>query len=220
MLLLAIDSSQASGSFTLARLRGPNAEIIATVGVQGGTFSAQLIPQIGSALAEHGFSKSDISALAACTGPGSFTGLRIGLAAVKALAEVWAVPVIAISSLELLARDASGTGTIVAVLDARRQEFFIGQLVNGVFDRESLLTEPELALYLAASKPACLVTSEERVIRLATAAGIPTMRREPPSSLQLARVAAQKLVAGETISAAELDANYLRRDENLFFTRR
>src|SRR4051812_10895325 len=116
MILLAIDSSQQSGSFTLARLQGADVEILETVSVHGGTFSAQLVPVIAHALTRLGIDKRKIGALAACVGPGSFTGLRIGLAAVKAFAEVMKLPIVAVSALELLAREADCEGLIFSAL--------------------------------------------------------------------------------------------------------
>ena len=93
MLLLAIDTSGKYGSLALARAGEPTAdggdfEVIEIAPLAGGTFSAQLIPQIAELLSRNGFDKSAIGAFVVASGPGSFTGLRIGLAAVKALAEV------------------------------------------------------------------------------------------------------------------------------------
>src|SRR2546423_8143425 len=100
MLILAIDTSGKSGSVALARGDAQKFELIATSPVEGGTFSAQLIPQIARLLSENNLKKSDIDAFAAATGPGSFTGLRIGLTAVKGLAEILHKPIAAAFVLE------------------------------------------------------------------------------------------------------------------------
>ena len=86
MLLLAADTSGKHGSIALAHCTPEaHASVIEVVPLDGGTFSAQLVPQISALLAKHGFSKRDIGGFAVVSGPGSFTGLRIGLAAIKAL---------------------------------------------------------------------------------------------------------------------------------------
>ena len=107
MLLLAIDTSGKQGSIALARAGEPTAEgdfeVIEIAPLVGGTFSAQLIPQIAELLSRNGFMKNAIGAFAVVSGPGSFTGLRIGLAAVKALAEVLGKPIAAVSLLEVCA---------------------------------------------------------------------------------------------------------------------
>ena len=106
MLLLAIDTSGKQSSIALARAgeRSANVnevELIEVAPLVGGTFSAQLVPQISQLLCKHGFGTHDIGAFAVASGPGSFTGLRIGLAAVKALAEVSGKPITAVSLLEV-----------------------------------------------------------------------------------------------------------------------
>src|SRR5208282_3822508 len=108
MLLLAIDTSGKQGSIALALAGdrsgdGEDVEVIEIAPLAGGTFSAQLIPQVAELLSSNGFTKDAIGALAVVSGPGSFTGLRIGLAAAKALAEAFGKPIAALSLLEVCA---------------------------------------------------------------------------------------------------------------------
>ena len=78
MLLLAVDTSGKQGSIALARCGpGDACEVIETVPLTGGTFSAALVPEIAALLGQHGLSKTDIGAFVIVSGPGSFTGLRI-----------------------------------------------------------------------------------------------------------------------------------------------
>ena len=125
MLLLSIDTSGKQGSIALARAGEQSddrdhIEVIEIAALTGGTFSAQLVPQIGSLLSGNGFTKYDLGALAVASGPGSFTGLRIGLAAVKALAEVLSKPIAAVSLLEVCAFTSAAQGKVIAALDAGR----------------------------------------------------------------------------------------------------
>src|ERR1700761_7672072 len=105
MLLLVTDTSGKNGCVALARTAGDSdkVEVIESVPLAGGNFSAQLVPQISALLDKHGLSKSEIGAFVVVSGPGSFTGLRVGLAAVKALAEVLAKPIVPVSLLEVMA---------------------------------------------------------------------------------------------------------------------
>src|SRR5215469_3151277 len=103
MLIFAIDTSGRQGSIALARGNERDFELIESVGIQGGTFSAELVPQAAELLQRHQFAKEQVEALAAASGPGSFTGLRVGLAAIKALAEVLERPIAAVSVLEAIA---------------------------------------------------------------------------------------------------------------------
>ena len=104
MLLLVTDTSGRNGSVALARdVPGGEVEVIESVPLEGGTFSAQLVPQISSLLTKHHFAKGDIDAFVVVSGPGSFTGLRVGLAAIKALAEILAKPIVPVSLLEVVA---------------------------------------------------------------------------------------------------------------------
>src|SRR5712672_18670 len=130
MLLLATDTSSKNGSVALARVTPglSDVEIVEVVPLAGGAFSAQLVPQIAALLEKHGYRKTDLAALAVVSGPGSFTGLRVGLAAIKALAEALQKPIAAISLLEAVAWKARGVahGRVLAALDAGRGDAYVG----------------------------------------------------------------------------------------------
>src|ERR1700686_1274950 len=128
MLLLAVDTSGKQGSIALAQC-GPDdaCEVIEVAPLSGGTFSAELVPQIAALLDKHEFSKADIGAFAVVSGPGSFTGLRIGLAVIKALAEALAKPIAAVSLLEALASAGHSRGKVLAAVDGGRNEVFLGE---------------------------------------------------------------------------------------------
>src|SRR6202035_1903333 len=126
MLLLAVDTSGKQGSIALAQCGPKDAcEVIEVVVLTGGTFSAELVPQIAALLEKNKFSKADIGGFAVVSGPGSFTGLRIGLAVVKALADVLARPIAAVSMLEAVASEADSHGRVIAALDGGRNEVFL-----------------------------------------------------------------------------------------------
>src|SRR5437868_9848643 len=127
MLILGIDTSGKQGSVALARCSTDLCEIIEIVELTGGAFSAQLVPRIAALLSGHALRPKNIDAFAVASGPGSFTGLRVGLAAVKALAEVLRVPIAAVSVLETLAVISGAKGRVLAVLDAGRNEVYVGE---------------------------------------------------------------------------------------------
>src|ERR1700687_2436515 len=128
MLVLAIDTSGRLGSIALARgHEDGSCDVIEVVPLAGGTFSAQLVPQVAAFLSKHGFTKHDIDAFAVASGPGSFTGLRVGLAAIKALAEILAKPIAAVSLLEVCVFASSVQGKVMAALDTGRGDVYVGE---------------------------------------------------------------------------------------------
>jgi tRNA threonylcarbamoyladenosine biosynthesis protein TsaB len=222
MLVLSIDTSHKNGSVSLARGDKDEFKLIATALVDGGTFSAQLVPVISKLLSDHGFTKRDLQGIAAAVGPGSFTGLRIGLSAVKGLAEVLNIPIAAVSVLEAVADSAaSDSDHILAAMDAGRSELYVGDyrktgvVLNKV--SEFLCTQGEFAAELRSRNPKPLViTPEQMVADLAQAESVPCELIAQPGSEIIARLGLAKLASGQTISVDELDANYVRRDESLF----
>jgi tRNA threonylcarbamoyladenosine biosynthesis protein TsaB len=218
MLLLATDTSGKHGSIALAHC-GPETacNVIEVVPLDGGMFSAQLVPQVAALLAKHGLSKQDIDGFAVVSGPGSFTGLRIGLAAIKALAEVLAKPVAAVSLLEAMVLSGRSRGKVIAALDAGRGDVYAGEYkVNGNGAHlvgERLLTRAELMQSAVAS---IIVTTDHTLAEAARDAALQVEEIELPRSDAIARLGWQKIRAGKTVLPAELDANYIRRSSEIF----
>jgi len=219
MLLLAIDTSGKQGSIALARAGEPTAdggdfEVVEIASLVGGTFSAQLIPQISDLLSSNGFMKTAIGAFAVASGPGSFTGLRIGLAAVKALAEVLGKPIAAVSLLEVCVFTSGAQGKVTAVLDAGRAEVYVGEYevpaTAGAVSREHKLTRSE---FLAQAKGWTVVTPDSGLAEAAGAAGLSVSTLEPISAADVARLGWRKIQSGETVGPEQLEANYIRRTD-------
>ena len=94
------------------------------------THSEKLMPLVQKLFETTGYTLDDIDLIACDIGPGSFTGIRIGVATVKALAEVKNIPVVGISSLEGLAYNVSGFDYICSILDARNNQVYMA-----IFDK-------------------------------------------------------------------------------------
>jgi tRNA threonylcarbamoyladenosine biosynthesis protein TsaB len=218
MLILSADTSGRQGSIALARgelSADRNAvEVIEVVSLEGGNFSAQMVPQIAALLVRHGFGKNDIGGFAVASGPGSFTGLRVGQAAIKGLAEVLGKPIAAMSLLEALALTSATQGGIFAALDAGRGEVYAGEYeVTGELAkllREELLSREE---FLVKARNATVVTSDEKIAETAKATGVTVSVIRAIDAGTIARLGWRKLHAGETVSPERLEANYIRRTD-------
>ena len=129
-MLLAIDTSSLVLSCALAE----KDRLVAEWTVQKRlTHSEQLIPHLDAMMKEAGVSKEDITAIAVSIGPGSFTGLRIGLATAKMAAYIWKVPIVGVDTLESLARNMEGAEAFILPLeDAQRGNVYAA--LYGAFD--------------------------------------------------------------------------------------
>jgi tRNA threonylcarbamoyladenosine biosynthesis protein TsaB len=218
MLLLAIDTSGKHGSIALARA-GENTDVagvdvIELVPLIGGTFSAQLVPQIAALLSKHGFSRRDIGAVAVASGPGSFTGLRVGLSAVKALAEVLDKPIAAVSLLEACVFASGAQGRMMAVLDAGRGDVYAGEYEGSSQParnaREYLLTRDE---FWVRAREWTVVTPDSNLAEAAGAGGLSVLTLAPVTAAAVASLGWRKIQSGETVTAELLEANYIRRTD-------
>ena len=142
MLILALDTSTSSGSIALVR-DGRTLALSTTPKV--GTHSKWLMPSISALMDDAGAELAEVDCIAIINGPGSFTGLRIGVSIVKGLAWALSKPVVSVSSLKALAYNLSGSGSLVCpVIDARKDEVYAALYRFGPDGPESLV--PDMAL--------------------------------------------------------------------------
>ena len=198
MLILAIDSSGRNGSVALCRGSADQCNVLSMCTLEGGTYSARLVPCISELLNHARTSKANIDAVVVVDGPGSFTGLRVGLSTAKALCEVLAKPLVTVSMLEALVLTHGQNGeSIRAVLDAGRGELYAGDYVingeNAELRREYIVKQIDFLSELPGSSQVLLA--------------------KPLQADTIARIGLRKLCAGDIADQAALDANYIRRPD-------
>ena len=219
MLLLSAETSGRHGSIALARADAAGTcEVIEVAFLDRGNFSEQLIPQIAALLTKHSFTKSDIDGFVVASGPGSFTGLRVGLAALKALAEVLAKPIAAVSLLEALALAGGTQGRVIATLDAGRGDVYAGEYeITGntaTFVHERVQAKEELLVIAQQSAPvASIVTSDPTLAETMNAAAIPVTLIDVLHAGSIAALGWRKIQAGKIVTPENLEANYIRRSD-------
>jgi len=208
-VILAIDTTSEYGSMALVDESGA---LVAELPMRSSDgFSHVLYGHLRSFLDAHALRLSDIYCFACAGGPGSFTGVRVGMAAVKGLAEATGKPATAVSNLQALA--CFGRLPLRAtLLDARRGEIF-----GAVYDDALEIVSPEVVMKLD-EWLATLPNENIEVISNQTFPGIAV--REAPRELAAAigKIAAQRWQRGEEGDPARLDATYVRRsDAELFW---
>ena len=232
MLILAVDTSTRTGSAAVLR----DAEIMAQVsGYEETLYSNRLFRDIATLQESANFNLDQIDVFAVAAGPGSFTGLRVGLTAVKAWAEVHGKPIAAISGLEAIAYEALAdkapealsASLIAPFLDARR-----GQIFGAVYKRspehdtvlelvsdESILTLDEYFDLVKgkAGQRVALVSPTPDVLPAARIEEVLPGQRTITVSAALApaigRLGYERAKRGDLVDAITLDANYVRRSD-------
>jgi tRNA threonylcarbamoyladenosine biosynthesis protein TsaB len=223
-LILAIDTTHEWGS--LALVQGP--DLLEQVEIQAPDgFAHVLYNPLAALLERHGLRPQGIDCFASAAGPGSFTGVRVGLACIKGLAEACGKPAVAISNLEALASFGSakpGSAPLcAAVMDARR-----GEVYGAVYDAEGRAVTAEVV----APFDRWIETLPEEQLQF-VGFGVPDLSGrlrgtrfenapvlDPPRALAgaIARIAFRRFVCGQAQDPAALDANYVRRsDAELFW---
>ncbi|HZD31801.1 MAG TPA: tRNA (adenosine(37)-N6)-threonylcarbamoyltransferase complex dimerization subunit type 1 TsaB [Candidatus Angelobacter sp.] len=215
MLIVAIDTSGRNGSVALCRGDESNFELLGMTALEGGTYSARLVPCIADLLRLASVDKSHIDGVAVVDGPGSFTGLRIGLSTAKALCQVMQKPLATVSMLEALALTHGREGGVVtSVLDAGRGEMYIGKYeISG----DSALLRAQSVWKLTDFLPKLSSLQSRIVTTYPKVSGAAVV--EPLSADSIARIGLRKLLAGDIADAVTLDANYIRRSDAELFSR-
>lgn len=226
MLILAIDTATQVSSVAVASEERLSAELT----MQGRlTHSETLMPHIEQVLKMAGLTKDKLEGIVVSQGPGSFTGLRIGLAAAKALSYALEVPLAGVSTLAALACHYPVTGVrLVAMLDAQKGNAYVQafhwEKQSGVMQ---LVPESEISVAALPEIVAdCGVSGKETVLlgdivqkKVAGKLPLPENVSLAPAYLVMpraacvARLGLEKLVAGETSNVMDMEPFYLRRSE-------
>ncbi len=210
-LLLGVDTCGAAGSIALGKENGSGIEVSIEASLAGGEFAASLVQAIADLLALAGVTVEDLAGIVAVAGPGSFTGIRIGLAAVKAIAESAGLPVVTVSRLALLAELGSAP---CSVLDAHRGQFYCGMYgpndTNPVKARETLLTAGEINA-MGGLRGRVAVCEETVAQLLEELYGEPEIVRvAAPSAGDALRFSLAQWRSGDVADVETLDGYYLR----------
>jgi tRNA threonylcarbamoyladenosine biosynthesis protein TsaB len=213
-LLLAIDTCGPSGSVALGRIPGRDLEILGQAELAGRTYSATLVSAIADLLHAAGLELRNLDGIIVVNGPGSFTGVRVGVSAAKGLAQGAEIPVVAISRLEILARK---SGVPSAALDAHRGEVYLRFERAGSAPVELLAGPDELAAIDPV--PTRVAVCDEAAAALLARVWPQTQLvvTPPPLASDAIRPGEARLIAGAAVDLALLDGHYLRRSDAEIF---
>jgi tRNA threonylcarbamoyladenosine biosynthesis protein TsaB len=220
LLVLGVDTCGPMGSVALARVEAGSVRILGQTELAGRSYSATLGAAVGELLTEGNVKLGDLAAIVVVNGPGSFTGVRVGLSAVKGLAEPAQTPVVAVSRLAVLAAKA---GVSSAALDAHRHEVFLR--LGGDIARELLVGAEELchispvpesegpgAPYVVA---VCDEAAESLVAGAWPAASL--VRTLAPTAGDAIELCLPRVLDRDFADLALLDGHYLRRSDAEIF---
>ena len=226
VLILALDTSSPAGS--LAVLRDEKVVgVVSTLAEE--THSSRMFRHLEFLLQEMSLKLTDFDLFAVAAGPGSFTGLRVGLAAAKGWAEVYKKPVVGISVLEAIAAQSSSIATVlVAASDARRGEVYFGVYRRGqdslALEGAECVSRHEEFLQIIGARPGsaefAIVSPSPEMLSGALSRiemeRLPVPRVERVSNVLapvIGQLGYQRAKRGAVSDALTLDANYIRRTD-------
>lgn len=180
--------------------------VVARVDVVGREFSAEWTEALRGLLREAGWKLAEVEMVGVVRGPGSFTGMRVGLAAAKGLCEATGAKMIAVSRLEMLAALA-GTDA-VAVLDAGRGEFYVRE-----GSADSLMCREELAGVATGRE---VVAAEENVGVALTGVRVTLVELDAKAAIPQVM---KRWREGAGDDVASVDANYVRGEHAIYAKR-
>ncbi len=221
MLILGIETATAQAGCALGTAEG----VLVSISLSRPRRHVEmLVPAIDFACRQAGVTLAGVTGIAVDIGPGLFSGLRVGVATAKALAQALRVPTVAVCSLDLLAFEVRHSGRlIVAAIDARRGEVycaFYRQVPGGVqrLSPYQMLTPADLATELLARGEDCLLVGDG-ALRYADTLGqwatfeLGGSSNSFPSARVLVELARPRMAAEDFVAAVALEPMYLRRSD-------
>jgi tRNA threonylcarbamoyladenosine biosynthesis protein TsaB len=222
VLIVAIDTSGRGGSIALCRGDGKSFEVLQLTSLEGGTYSAQLMPKIAEALQQSNLDKTHVDGFVVVSGPGSFTGLRVGLATVKGLCEVLRKPLAIVSMLEAFALTYRRTDqTATVALDAGRGEVYVGQYdvsADGARVAREYIAKLDAFATEAAGVRGDLLTPDAKVAESLQAVNKKVRLVAAIHADEIGRIGLRTLLAGEAANPATVDVSYIRRSDAELFS--
>jgi tRNA threonylcarbamoyladenosine biosynthesis protein TsaB len=225
MKILAVETSTMLGGLAIA---GDSTGLIAEVRLNvKSTHSERLMTEIDHVLKQSGIRIDDIDVFAAAIGPGSFTGLRIGLSTIKGFSYATGKPVVAVPTLEALAWNFPfSLYPVCTVLDARKKEVYAAlfqwkeQAFSKLMEETSIKVDRLLENIGGSSHGRIIFTGEGALLYkgritevLGEKAVFPAPDKMSPSPASVASVGLQKALRGEFSGPVNLVPFYVRRSE-------
>jgi tRNA threonylcarbamoyladenosine biosynthesis protein TsaB len=229
VITLSIDTSEARGSVALRR---DGATVEVKRHEDGSDYSAWLLPAIVDLLSHSELKIEQVDLLAVSTGPGSFTGLRVGVTSTKALAEVYGTRVVGVSRLEAIAMsEQTATAYVASCYDAQRGQLFgaLYRSSNNILARigdEFVISPDEFIEFVdgqVSQESVTWVTLDLAIIekveklRIRAARGDKLVEGNPELASVLGELAEERAKEGKYSDPVTLDANYVRRSDAEIF---
>jgi tRNA threonylcarbamoyladenosine biosynthesis protein TsaB len=189
-------------------------EILGQIELQGRSYSATLVAAVGDLLAQAGLRLRDVGCIAAVNGPGSFTGVRVGLSVVKGLSEPAGIPIVAVSRLAVLAANA---GVPSSALDAHRSEVFLRLALPGKEPIELLAGAAELETFASPPAEVAICDAGAAAVLHAAWTSVQLVRVPAPTAADALHLASPHVRAGDFVDPVLLDGNYLRLSDAEIF---
>lgn len=213
MLVLGLDTATPAITTAVAEVTAdrvmPRAE---QTTVDARAHGERLAPQIAAVLAEAGVTAAGLAAVVAGTGPGPFTGLRVGLATAAAMAQALAVPAYGVCSLDAIAAAGQWSDRLLVATDARRRELYWAVYAAGGVRVSDPAVDPPAVVAGHAARLGVAAAVGEGAHRYPDALPVP-VRDAPryPSAYLLVTLAADRIRAGA--AGERLVPRYLRRPD-------
>ncbi|MFM7038257.1 MAG: tRNA (adenosine(37)-N6)-threonylcarbamoyltransferase complex dimerization subunit type 1 TsaB [Planctomycetaceae bacterium] len=218
MLLLAVETSTHTGSLCLAKDRHVIA--VRTLQTEGRRHAQSLVQEVALLLSENGFTPADLRAVAVSAGPGSFTGLRVGVVFAKTLASAAEIPLLAVDTLQAIACQLSPDDALesqpprlLVISDAQRNEVFASDYQ---WDREYAIWQRSGQIRIAAlaDLPPTPVVAGPAVAKhreeLIASRRFLRCQEVQPHAREVAMVASHQLSRGQLADVSQLEPVYVR----------
>lgn len=218
MKILAIDTSTMMSTITIVE----DGKILGDFSIsQEETHSEMLVSLVDRMLKDLKIKLEEIDLYAIAKGPGSFTGLRIGMASIKAMAQVFDKPIVGVSTLEAMAFPILSDGLIVPIIDARGKRFFTGiykrEDGNLSMEREDILTLADLENLLEKSEKVIFVGEANQLlsdkIKQSKNVLIAPFALSNSIGKSLCELALKRFEKGQLDSYYDLAPSYLRKSQ-------